>query len=594
MADNAVQRVLAILAQPGISPGTYIDDAANATVTSSASIPSATQTTQLVDLPAILAPVLSLFFWFSALPDWIKLLVIGGVVETCRRMLFVLYRHAANAFVITATFNDNDDCFNWMMFWLSRQPSWTAARELEISTHSFGVRGDFTTVPGEEADASALLNENRPLIFMPTAGRTHALWFPADAPWYAQCRVAVTRMQRDTKSYHGLAESLEVRIFTRSHAMLNRLLLEAKRAHAAEQQNKISIYAAQSKDVWRHTASRAKRSLTSIVLDPGIKDTLLNDARDFIESRDWYSDRGIPFRRGYLLYGPPGCGKTSMIHSMAGELGLDVYIISLSRAGMDDTSLSALIGDLPEKCIALMEDIDVAFTKNTGARLEDAADEAEDKIKDEIKDETKPRGGPDPNSLITSRVSLSGLLNALDGVGAQEGRILFATTNHYEALDPALCRPGRMDVHVEFRLASKYQARELFSHFYAPRHLSDDAKVEGPHDQGRELSASGSSAASESSCTSTTSDDSSETVCLGTPQRARLFRLDPAVAGALAARFAEAVPEREISMASLQGYLMGYKVRPQDAVEDVERWVAVQRAEKKTRNARKATIFQAV
>ena len=52
-----------------------------------------------------------------------------------------------------------------------------------------------------------------------------------------------------------------------------------------------------------------------------------------------------------------------MIHSLAGELGLDVYIISLSRAGLDDTSLSALISELPERCIALMEDIDAAFNK---------------------------------------------------------------------------------------------------------------------------------------------------------------------------------------------------------------------------------------
>jgi hypothetical protein len=68
----------------------------------------------------------------------------------------------------------------------------------------------------------------------------------------------------------------------------------------------------------------------------------------------------------------------------------------------------------------------------------------------------------------SSRISLSGLLNALDGVGAQEGRLLFATTNRYEALDAALRRPGRMDVHVEFKLASKYQVGELFKRFYLP------------------------------------------------------------------------------------------------------------------------------
>ena len=124
-----------------------------------------------------------------------------------------------------------------------------------------------------------------------------------------------------------------------------------------------------SRDLWRRIASRPKRALDSIVLDPGVKDLLLNDAREFLKSRDWYNDRGIPFRRGYLLYGAPGCGKTSIIHSLAGELGLDVCacvvasrtdqrlltartdMISLSRAGMDDTTLNELIGELPEKCL---------------------------------------------------------------------------------------------------------------------------------------------------------------------------------------------------------------------------------------------------
>lgn len=119
--------------------------------------------------------------------------------------------------------------------------------------------------------------------------------------------------------------------------------------------------------------------MRSVVLDPGVKELILDDARDFLDSKNWYSERGIPFRRGYLLvrpspfehlpvtyicqqYGAPGSGKTSLIHCLAGELGLDVYVISLSRAGLDDSALDALVNELPERCIALMEDVDAAFT----------------------------------------------------------------------------------------------------------------------------------------------------------------------------------------------------------------------------------------
>ena len=74
-------------------------------------------------------------------------------------------------------------------------------------------------------------------------------------------------------------------------------------------------------------------------------------------------ERNYPSLMAYRLqYGEPGSGKTSLIHCMAGELGLDVYIVSLSRAGLDDSSLSELVNALPERCVALMEDIDAAFT----------------------------------------------------------------------------------------------------------------------------------------------------------------------------------------------------------------------------------------
>ena len=229
------------------------------------------------------------------------------------------------------------------MNWLSKQPSWREAREVQISTRSFGLRGEVVTVPGEAIDASALVNHSRPLTYLPSSTSSHVLWYPPDAPWYQRRRVSVTRVQRNKGGYFGgTEESLELRILARSHTVLNRLLLDAKRTHVADQENKISIYVANkcvpvpsacvyvlltarcSNDMWRYVASRPKRALTSIVLDPGVKDLLVDDARDFLESRDWYADRGIPFRRGYLLYGAPGCGKTSMIHSMAGELGLDV------------------------------------------------------------------------------------------------------------------------------------------------------------------------------------------------------------------------------------------------------------------------------
>lgn len=370
---------------------------------------------------------------------------------------------------------------------------------------------------------------------------------------------------------------------------MNELLIDAKKTYKAAEEKSISIYVSDTSNNWRHIASRPKRPLNSIVLDPGIKDLLVDDAKDFLESKPWYSARGIPFRRGYLLvclysspslitllilfalqYGAPGSGKTSIIHSLAGELGLDVYVISLSRLGLDDAALNDLISDLPgkpckalpdtnfliiflEKCIALMEDIDAAFSQTMNR-------EEDNETPPEVGQENHRR--PPPS---TSRITLSGLLNALDGVGAQEGRILFATTNKYNALDPALCRPGRMDIHVEFKLASKYQARELYRCFYFPDAEKEEVSAK-PVDDKAPFSEKNSSA--------------SEPTFSGHSHRSRTRKLLPAEVDVLAAQFADVIPEREFSMASLQGYLMTYKIRPEEAIKDAPAWIEKERAER--------------
>ncbi|KAG6882598.1 hypothetical protein C0992_011252 [Termitomyces sp. T32_za158] len=177
-----------------------------------------------------------------------------------------------------------------------------------------------------------------------------------------------------------------------------------------------------------------------------------------------------------------------------------------------------------------------------------------------------------------SRVSLSGLLNALDGVAAQEGRILFATTNKYDSLDPALCRPGRMDIHIEFKLASKYQAHELYQRFYLPDSEAeqDSEKESGPTAATTPLIDLDEIMDSSKvpSCASTLPTVTTEkAVMRGFSHLERAPKLSRAQVMQLASHFSDAIPERKLSMANLQGYLMAYKVRPFDAVKDLPDWV---------------------
>ena len=307
-----------------------------------------------------------------------------------------------------------------------------------------------------------------------------------------------------------------------------------------------------------------------------------------MKSKQWYADRGvslilllmhlpltlssgIPFRRGYLLYGAPGSGKTSIIHSLAGELGLDIYIISLSKTGLDDNTLNSLIVSLPEHCIAIMEDIDAAFTHGLtrDTELEDPRNRDPRRrgrhgSGDDF-DDYQEKGGRSPSEAKDSRITLSGLLNALDGVSAQEGRLLFATTNRYQSLDPALIRPGRMDIHVEFRLASRHQAKELYKRFYLP-----DASDAVTMDDEEASSDSGYDSPTMDACDPIGDEPPKYN---GITHLARAPKLSKKRIERLAEEFAARIPERVLSMASLQGYLMSYKIRPFQAVDDVERWV---------------------
>ena len=190
---------------------------------------------------------------------------------------------------------------------------------------------------------------------------------------------------------------------------------------------------------WRPSGNpRRKRPLESVILNDGISEKILNDILAFLKGGKWYYDRGIPYRRGYLLFGPPGSGKTSFILALAGELDYNICVLNLSERGMTDDRLAHLLSNAPPRSIILLEDIDAAFSRRS---------------------QSDKQG-------YESLVTFSGLLNALDGVASSEERIVFMTTNHVKKLDPALIRPGRVDVKVCIDNVTASQVRKLFLRFY--------------------------------------------------------------------------------------------------------------------------------
>lgn len=253
--------------------------------------------------------------------------------------------------------------------------------------------------------------------------------------------IAVNREKQRTANL-ATGEPFETVTLTTLYAfkhVFEDIFAQAHSLAAAAQEGKTVMYTASSMAWDKFGDPRKKRPLHSVILDKGVKERVVGDVRDFLDRQQWYVDRGIPYRRGYLLYGPPGSGKSSFIQALAGELDMGIAIINLSERGMQDDRLAMLLTKLPPRTILLLEDADAAFSN---------------------------RRQVESDGYSGATVTFSGLLNALDGVAAGEERIAFLTTNHIDRLDEALIRPGRVDMTVRIGEATRHQAGEMWDRFY--------------------------------------------------------------------------------------------------------------------------------
>lgn len=361
------------------------------------------------------------------------LMVIGAIGATLRKVPGQLYRWLHHQFTISLVITDDSCGLYWFKWWLTEQKYGKRARHVDLFAPQHERFWHFTISPGN-----------------------HWFWFKRQ-PLFFQFK----RNDEKKERWVPRTESLVITTFGRNQNKLRELISEMYRVYKTKCLNKAKLSVYKYRDGWRDVDTYEPRALESVILPKDHKEFLINDIKLFDDSEQWYESVGIPYHRGYLLHGLPGTGKTSLVIGLSNYFNRPIYYLKLSS--MDDDDLRNALADVSPKSLLLIEDVDCCMPNNRGevTLLPDKENEVA-----QTQATSKNPVSREEKELPRIRVTLSGLLNALDGLDAPNGVLYFLTTNFVDRLDPALVRPGRIDKKFEFTYATIDQLMEMYNRFF--------------------------------------------------------------------------------------------------------------------------------
>ena len=211
---------------------------------------------------------------------------------------------------------------------------------------------------------------------------------------------------------------------------------------------KVTNYEKTSHVEWETVYIKTNKNLKNTIVPENIEKELFHDIRDFCKNEEWFSKKGIPYKRGYILYGPPGTGKTSIIKAIANMYQLPIFNLDLSSI-KTNTDMLKLVTEINyiaknKKYIVTIEDIDRCpiFSTNSYDRR---------------------------YQLPDNTLTVDCLLNVLDGIIETHGRLFFLTANNmsvFNNIKDVLFRPGRIDKQLNIGYCTKPQITKIISNFY--------------------------------------------------------------------------------------------------------------------------------
>ncbi|KAG4414803.1 hypothetical protein IFR04_012075 [Cadophora malorum] len=503
------------------------------------------------------------------------IIFLGAIIFCSQYVSTWFWRFADEYFMSTADIRIDDEMYNYVMAWIANQQFAKNSRRFVANTNlnsrMWFLWRSFFDDEDEDEDGLDFDENSNPI-------RTCTTYF-----FYKKRLFIFRRAENQKSGPWGTAsdrEEISISSFGRNPALLKDLLDDCRKEFSKSDENRTIIYrgglkSGTAEPAWTRCVSRVSRPFSTVVLDEDVKAKLLADMSEYLHpyTRRWYSNRGIPYRRGYLLYGPPGTGKSSLSFAIAGYFKLKIYIVSLNSPAMNEENLSTLFTDLPKQCVVLLEDIDTAGLTHTRDSKPETSEEPKSLItRLPGASAIVPTAPPHTNS--SGRISLSALLNILDGVASQEGRVLIMTTNHKDKLDEALIRPGRVDMAVEFNLSNTEMISTIFRSIFAT--LEGDM----PASASRKGITIRSPMKSTADLSPTATKQRADEKAAEAAAALALKKIEEARIERLGEQFAALIPSMDFSPAEVQGYLLKHKRDPEEAIKGALAWVVKTKEEK--------------
>ncbi|WP_412027054.1 BCS1 and AAA domain-containing protein [Deinococcus yunweiensis] len=356
----------------------------------------------------------------------VMIAVLSALAVFARSLPGQLWNWLVGRYTITLDVQGDDAAFPWLAAWLAAQPVGHRLRHLGVVTRFNEQMGGQNLTLGTDRDGDEV---NVRLV--PLSGQ---VLVRVQGHWILARPQRTQRQGANERLLGGFNHSLTLQMLSSSRRVIPHLLRGAYEFTAGKVDGRVEIHVPEYQG-WTLAERRVARPLETLIYDGDLLQGLHADLDAFFADRDWYAGMGIPYRRGYLLHGPPGNGKSSLVAALAGAFGLNVCVLNLATPDLSDDRLTTLLNNLPRRALLLLEDIDAVFV------------------------------GREPRAP-TVKLSFNGLLNALDGVAAGEGRVAFMTTNDLAGLDAALIRPGRADRHVLIGNATRAQVGGMLRRFW--------------------------------------------------------------------------------------------------------------------------------